>query len=190
MQIADYKLKAVGGTESRRNATIRRWLLGVLAVFVATLVCGGAGLAAPAEDVEEAPVEEPAGDDEPPLPLIDKMELPSFQQLMKGPAVDWIVMHSKKVLIVEPVYPRPGALDEIDQKTRKLMRKTGDPPESETAKRKRLAAYYLPITLLEGEGGVGKTLSLKARIVTRSVGRSSLRKRFTDSFFWFGMRRW
>jgi hypothetical protein len=130
---------------------VRRWPLGLFAVCAVTLVAIGPGFAAPAEDVEEAPVEEPAGDDEPPLPLIDKMELPSFQQLMKGPAVDWIVMHSKKVLVVEPVYPRPGALEDIDQKTRKLMRKTGDPPESETAKRKRLAAYYLPITLLEGE---------------------------------------
>jgi hypothetical protein len=79
------------------------------------------------------------------------MELPSFQQLMKGPAVDWIVMHSKKVLVVEPVYPRPGTLEDIDQKVKKLMRRSGDPPENDAAKRKRLAAYYLPITLMEGE---------------------------------------
>src|SRR5262249_2066953 len=100
---------------------------------------------------EESPVEEPAGDDEPPLPTIDKMELPSFQQLMKGPALDWIVMHSKKVLVVEPVYPRPGTLEDIDQKVKKLLRKSGDPPENDMAKRKRLAAYYLHITWLEGE---------------------------------------
>src|SRR5262245_15005966 len=128
-----------------------RWPLVLCAVVLTALAAGGTGFAAPADDVEESPTEEPAGDDEPPLPTIDKMELPSFQQLMKGPAVDWIVMHSKKVLVVEPVYPRPGALEDIDQKVRKLMRKTGDPPESDAAKRKRLAAYYLPITLLEGE---------------------------------------
>jgi hypothetical protein len=131
-----------------RCAAAGWWLC---AALFAALPAGGTAFAAPADDAEESPTEEPAGDDEPPLPTIDKMELPSFQQLMKGPAVDWIVMHSKKVIVVEPVYPRPGTLEDIDQKVKKLMRKAGDPPETETAKRKRLAAYYLPVTLMEGE---------------------------------------
>ncbi|MGE5193926.1 MAG: ABC transporter substrate-binding protein [Deltaproteobacteria bacterium] len=121
------------------------------AFLLAALFVGGAAVPAQADEPEETPTEEPAGDDEPPLPTIDKMELPSFQRLMKGPPVDWIVMHSKKVLEVEPLYPRPGTLDDIDQKIRKATRKVGDPPESETAKRKRLALSYLPITLMEGE---------------------------------------
>jgi hypothetical protein len=121
------------------------------AFALVALIFGAAGVPARADDPEETPVEEPAGDDEPPLPFIDKMELPSFQRLMKGPPVDWIVMHSKKVLEVEPLYPRPGTLDDVDQKIRKAARKAGDPPESESAKRKRLAMYYVPITLMEGE---------------------------------------
>src|SRR6516162_617237 len=60
---------------------------------LAALVVGTAPLPTRAEEPEESPVEEPPGDDEPPLPTIDRMELPSFQRLMKGPAIDWIVMH-------------------------------------------------------------------------------------------------
>jgi ABC-type transport system substrate-binding protein len=55
------------------------------------------------------------------------------------------------VLEVEPVYPRPGTLEDIKERIAKVMRKAGDPPESESAKRKRLAMEYLPITLMEGE---------------------------------------
>jgi ABC-type transport system substrate-binding protein len=115
------------------------------------LVVAARVVPARADEPEESPVEEPPGDDEPPLPMIDKMELPSFQRLMKGPAIDWIVMHSRKVLEVEPLYPRPGTLEDVDQKVRKAARKVGDPPESENAKRKRLSLPYLPLTLLEGE---------------------------------------
>jgi ABC-type transport system substrate-binding protein len=102
-------------------------------------------------DATQAPVETPEDDDRE-LPTIDQMELPpSFGRLMKGPAVDWIVMHNKKVIEVEPVFPRPGALEDIDQRAKKAMRKAGDPPETEEAKTRRLALSYLPVTLLEGE---------------------------------------
>ncbi len=79
------------------------------------------------------------------------MELPSFQRLMQGPPVDWLVLHTKKVILVEPVTPRPGTLEDIDRRIKKMTRRAGDPPESDDAKRKRLDAYYLPITLLQGE---------------------------------------
>src|SRR5258708_20936461 len=57
-------------------------------------------------DRDETPVEEPDDEDARNLPTIDKMELPSFERLMKGPAVDWIVMHNKKRIELEPVFPR------------------------------------------------------------------------------------
>jgi ABC-type transport system substrate-binding protein len=123
----------------------------VLALVFATLSAGDVVFCAPTEDPEETPAEEPVSEEEQKLPTIDKMELPSFQRLMKGPPVDWIVMHSKKVLEVEPVYPRPGTLDDIEARVKKVMRKAGDPPESESAKRKRQAMEYLTITLMEGE---------------------------------------
>src|SRR5262245_34666308 len=85
------------------------------------------------------------------LPLIDRMPLPTFERLMKGPPVDWLVMRNRKVLTIEPLYPRPGTIDDLNQKISRLMRKPTDPPETEAARRKRLAAYYLPVTLSEGE---------------------------------------
>ncbi len=100
---------------------------------------------------EEPAGAEPAEEDDEPLPTIDKMELPSFQRLMQGPPVDWLVLHIRKVIVCEPVAPRPGTLEDIDQRTKRLMRRAGDPPESDEAKTKRLEMYYLPVTLLEGE---------------------------------------
>ena len=96
-------------------------------------------------------VEEPVEEEDEPLPTIDKMELPSFERLMQGPPVDWLVLHTKKVIVVEPVFPRPGTLDDIDQRIKRLSRRAGDPAETDEAKRKRLDTYYLPLTLLEGE---------------------------------------
>src|SRR5262245_58269967 len=131
--------------------SLSRLLLVSVSFLILLRVESGALLAAP-DDPEEAPPEEPVvEEDEQPLPTIDKMEIPSFQRLMKGPPVDWIVMHSKKVLEVEPLYPRPGTMRDVEQKIAKMTRKVGAPPESDVARRKRLALYYLPITLMEGE---------------------------------------
>src|SRR5579863_311812 len=106
----------------------------------------------PEKLMTEEPAEpEPAEEEDEPLPTIDKMEQPSFQRLMQGPPVDWLVLHTKKVIVAEPVSPRPGSLEDIDQRTKRLMRRAGDLPESDDAKRKRLEMYYLPVTLLEGE---------------------------------------
>ena len=108
--------------------------------------------AAPGETLPEEPLpDEPAEVDDEPLPMIDKMELPSFQRLMQGPPVDWLVLHTKKVIVVEPVFPRPCTLEDIEQRIKKLTRRAGDPPETDEAKRKRLELYNLPITLMEGE---------------------------------------
>ncbi len=104
-----------------------------------------------AADSDEAETEEPASDEDEKLPTLDKMELPSFEKLLKGPAVDWVVMHSKKVIEVEPVQPRPGTLEFIDQRVKKALRKSSDPPDSDDARERRMALYYLPVTLLEGE---------------------------------------
>jgi hypothetical protein len=120
----------------------------VLAIF---LFACGAGPASGAAEEEEPEKEEPASEEDEKLPMIDQMELPTFQRLMKGPPVDWVVMHSKKVIECEPVYPRPGTLEDIDKKVKQVLRKSGDAPETEAAKRKRMALYYLPVTLLEGE---------------------------------------
>ncbi|MSR57510.1 MAG: hypothetical protein EXS05_07545 [Planctomycetaceae bacterium] len=95
----------------------------------------------------EPPTEEEAAE----LKTLDATELPSFQRLMQGPAVDWILLTTGKVLEVEPLNPRPGTIDDLKGQIAKLMRKAGQPAETEVAKRKRLSLYNLPVTLVEGE---------------------------------------
>ena len=67
----------------------------ILAVLV-TLIPAALSRAQP-PDGDEATIEQPDDDDDGRnLPTIDKMELPSFERLMKGPAVDWIVLHTRR----------------------------------------------------------------------------------------------
>src|SRR5579872_625967 len=105
-----------------------------------------------AADLDEQEAEsEPTEEDSSSLPSISDMELPSFQRLMQGPPFDWLVLPTKKVIVIEPVPVRPGTLQEIDRKIQGMMRKAGDPPESEQTKQRRMALYYLPVTLTEGD---------------------------------------
>src|SRR5262245_34433462 len=98
------------GSRQPLAETLPAWLTCILRpsfLLIAAAVASPARAAQP----DDEPVMEPEEEtDDEPLPTIDKMELPAFGRLMKGPAIDWIVMHSKKVLVVEPVVPRPGTL--------------------------------------------------------------------------------
>lgn len=96
------------------------------------------------------PEKEDAPDDEK-LPLLDQMELPSFARLIQGPAIDWIVMFTDKVIQVEPLYPRPGVLESMQKKIADTLKKGLGPAQSEEVKRSRQKMYYLPLTLLDGE---------------------------------------
>lgn len=132
------------------NAWARVLFAALISVSLLFLAAVSPTLGAQSEDEPAAGSEDEDVEDEP-LPTIDRMELPAFQRLVKGPAIDWVVLRSKKVIVVEPVVPRPGTLDDMNQKIKKAGRKAGDPPESEAAKQRRLGLYYLPVTLLEGE---------------------------------------
>lgn len=151
MRIEEFKLHVGERPIGRLDRICARRVVWLFALAALWLFADGAISSGRAADSDEAEPEEPASEEDEKLPTIDQMELPSFQRLMKGPAVDWVVMHSKKVIECEPVYPRPGTLDDIDQKVRRATRKSGDPPETDVAKRRRLALYYLPVTLLTGE---------------------------------------
>lgn len=107
--------------------------------------------AAPAAESEDPAPAAPADEETEDLIKIDKMELPSFSRLMQGPAVDWIVLTNMKVLEVEPLYPRPGTLDDLNARIKQMTRKQGQPAETDEARRKRMAMYHLPLTVLEGE---------------------------------------
>jgi ABC-type transport system substrate-binding protein len=125
--------------------------------LLATLICipcvalAQVNKSNPPAESEEPAGNEPIDEEDEKLPLLKDMALPSFQRLMQGPPFDWLVMHTGKVLVVEPVSPRPGTIDDINQRISRATRKAGDPPETEDAKRRRLDLYYLPVTLPEGE---------------------------------------
>jgi tetratricopeptide (TPR) repeat protein len=99
----------------------------------------------------EEPVEDPsATDDFNDLPLLETLKKPTFEELMTGPAVDWLVFAREHVLRVEPVVPRPRTVEQITEQIRKGAPRPGQ-TESDAAKKKRLAIRMLPVTLLEGE---------------------------------------
>ncbi|MCY2968482.1 MAG: hypothetical protein NT069_33470, partial [Planctomycetota bacterium] len=110
---------------------------------------------------ENPPVENASGDDLPPtsdadsdeltdLPKFESLTKPGFEELMSGPAVDWILVNQERVLRVEPVVPRPRTVEQINEQVKKLIPRSGQ-TETEAAKKKRLALFQLPVTLLEGE---------------------------------------
>jgi tetratricopeptide (TPR) repeat protein len=134
--------------------------------------------ARPENPDEEMPVEEPAEEeDDAPLPFIEKMELPTFQRLLQGPPVDWVVMFTRKVIVCEPLAPRPGTLDDINQKIKQATRKAGDPAETDEAKSKRLALYYMPLTLTEGED---REYKLHTRFIKEIIYHEDLMLRRVD----------
>jgi tetratricopeptide (TPR) repeat protein len=136
-------------------------IIGLVCLFMANAIAtaqpekkkGGADAetAEQAADAEAATPEAPTEEETAELPKLDTMELPSFQRLMEGPALDWIVLVNQTVLTVEPLYPRPGTLEDLNARIKQSMRKRGQAAESETDRRKRLDLFNLPVTLLEGE---------------------------------------
>lgn len=102
-------------------------------------------------ETEQPDVDPPTEEETAELKTLEAMELPSFERLMQGPAIDWIVIIGKKVLEVEPLYPRPGTIEDLKSQIAALLRANGGGVESDAARRKRLAKYLLPVTLLEGE---------------------------------------
>lgn len=98
------------------------------------------------------PASEPADEQEQTkLPMLSEMELPSYAKLLKGPPIDWVVLKTEKVIEVEPIYPRPGALEAIQKRISDSLKRGIGPALPEDTKRQRLKLYYLPLTLLDGE---------------------------------------
>jgi tetratricopeptide (TPR) repeat protein len=99
--------------------------------------------------------EEPSVEGSDELLTLDQMELPSAARLLKGPAVDWILLINKKVLPVEPVSPRPGTLEALEAAVKKLSRgpvkKGEDAAARDEEKAARNAVSYLQVALPEGE---------------------------------------
>jgi hypothetical protein len=146
---------------ARRSAVTakRLWLPAAVCVVLVGLRpwFGIAQQTNPSDGSKPAPQAKPAAEDFPPeddteqLPTVAELPLPTFEQLIQGPAYDWIVLTNEKCFPVEPLIVRPGAIDAINAQVKAALRKPGGLSESEEAKRKRLALYYLPVTLTRGE---------------------------------------
>ncbi|WP_339734424.1 ABC transporter substrate-binding protein [uncultured Gimesia sp.] len=96
---------------------------------------------------ETAPPEE---EKEPPLPKIEEMQIPTVEELLKKPPVDWIVLENDYVLIVEPIYPRPDTLGQLDVAMKESYNwpKPKSKAEIDEQRKMRAAYNFLLLTLV------------------------------------------
>ncbi|MBS0266184.1 MAG: hypothetical protein JSS02_29915 [Planctomycetes bacterium] len=134
-------------------------------------------LAAQNPPADDPAAEEAVDEEDEKLPQLKDMELPDFTRLMQGPAQDWLVLKTNKVIVVEPVTPRPGTLDDIAQRVARSARKSSDPPETEEAKRRRLNLGYLQVTLPDNQD---QPYRLSAKLIKEIVYYEDLMLRRID----------
>ena len=111
----------------------RRWIALIVSLFIPsplwsqppapTTKAAAQDPAKPKPDDVDAPPPEPDDSEEfQMLPALDAKPLPSMERLLKGPALDWIVLiRGSKVIEVEPVSPRPNTLQRLEDRIRKAM---------------------------------------------------------------------
>ena len=68
------------------------------------------GAEKPSSDAAPSAAAEP----ESTLPRLEEVPLPEMEELLSETRRDWVVLQDGRVLIVEPVFPRPGTLAKID----------------------------------------------------------------------------
>lgn len=90
------------------------------------------------------------------LPNIQDLPLPTSGELLQSAPFDWVVLNTDKVVIVEPVAPRPDTLLKLEEEYQRLNKlplpkKEDDPVGREELLAKRNEARFLKIALQEGE---------------------------------------
>lgn len=90
------------------------------------------------------------------LPLISEMPIPESGALLQGLPFDWVVLVTEKVVVVDPVLPRPQTLEKLEAEFQRLSKiplpkREEDPIGREELLTKRRAARFLNITLQEGD---------------------------------------
>ena len=102
-----------------------------------------------AQDDPAAEAPQPVESKDPPLPKLEDMETPTAAQLLHEPPLDWIVLKTEDVIVVEPVYPRPDTLAQMQKKIDEHNDKLKNTPATEVeqwrAERERL--NHLRLTL-------------------------------------------
>lgn len=82
------------------------------------------------------------------MPARKEQPVPTLEELFKGPAFDWIVIKRSDndgVLVVEPVDPRPGALEFWTQRVKDTYKTITDKTPED--RERRLSSKYIRLTL-------------------------------------------
>jgi ABC-type transport system substrate-binding protein len=99
------------------------------------------------------------------------MKIPSAEDLLKLPPVDWIVLHgvNERVIVSEPVYPRPNTLEKLKQRideSKKWPRPMNDAQRAQQ-KERRDRLKYIEVVL----PGEGETEAPEYQLPTSKVNR-------------------
>ncbi|MCH7687946.1 MAG: hypothetical protein IH899_14910, partial [Planctomycetes bacterium] len=124
-----------------------------------------------AESSQTENVSQPQSTEVSELPKLADMNIPSAEDLLKLPPVDWIVLHGAKehVIVSEPVYPRPNTLEKLKQRideSKNWPRPIND-AQHEQQKQRRYRLNYLEVVL----PGEGETESPEYQLPTSKVNR-------------------
>lgn len=114
--------------------------------------------AQPATANDTEPSTEQASPEPPPLPKLDEMTLPTVEELLTKPPVDWVVLKTGEVVVCQPVHPRPDTIarlqkqlaDSASWKPPPVVRQPGESAESfEARRRARIEEFKLRKRKLE-----------------------------------------
>jgi hypothetical protein len=104
------------------------------------------------------------------LPKYDDMVLPTAEELLRSKPFDWIVLKSMKVLVVEPVSPRPETLSKLNAEADRYLKggRAGFPEGEEILKQKRRQFLRLQITLVNpGTNDIDPDGELRTEFILR-----------------------
>lgn len=100
---------------------------------------------------DESKAETTEEEKEPPLPKLEEMQIPSVADLLKKPPVDWIVLENDSVLVVEPIYPRPDTLKQLEAALKDSYNwpKPKSKEEFDEQRKMRAEFNFLQLTLVD-----------------------------------------
>ncbi|HVJ87000.1 MAG TPA: ABC transporter substrate-binding protein [Caulifigura sp.] len=83
------------------------------------------------------------------LPKLEEVVYPSTEELLRGPARDWVILNTDEVIISEPVAPRPNTLEQLEaaHKAKEKDRRGKTGAELETFKRELDDLRYVNVIL-------------------------------------------
>lgn len=55
------------------------------------------------------------------LPKVEEVPLPGYEELLSGPRRDWIILLNDRLVVVEPIFPRPNALQRIQAERDEIL---------------------------------------------------------------------